>query len=33
MFQMFPVMKHYGDILVRNVRKQVEKNDVIGVKE
>ncbi|XP_019368524.1 PREDICTED: cytochrome P450 3A21-like [Gavialis gangeticus] len=31
--EMFPIMKHYGDILVRNVQKQVEKNDIISVKE
>uniref|UniRef100_A0A8B9ISG9 Cytochrome P450 3A n=1 Tax=Amazona collaria TaxID=241587 RepID=A0A8B9ISG9_9PSIT len=31
--EMFPVIKHYGEILVKNVRKQVENNNPISVKE
>ncbi|KAM9013524.1 cytochrome P450 3A9-like [Ara ararauna] len=31
--EMFPVIKHYGEILVKNVQKQVEKNNSIPVKD
>ncbi|NXN94584.1 CP3A9 protein, partial [Rhinopomastus cyanomelas] len=30
--EMFPIMKHYGEVLVKNVRKQVEKDNVVPVK-
>ncbi|NXD61750.1 CP3A9 protein, partial [Eolophus roseicapillus] len=31
--EMFPIMKHYGEILVKNVQKQVEKNNSVSVKD
>ncbi|KFQ31703.1 Cytochrome P450 3A9, partial [Mesitornis unicolor] len=31
--EMFPIMKHYGEALVRNVQKRVEKDNTIPVKE
>uniref|UniRef100_A0A8C8SC68 Cytochrome P450 3A n=1 Tax=Pelusios castaneus TaxID=367368 RepID=A0A8C8SC68_9SAUR len=31
--EMFPIMKHYGKVLVRNVQKQVEKGDSTDMKE
>lgn len=31
--QMFPIMKHYGEVLVKNVQKRVEKDSSIPVKE
>uniref|UniRef100_A0A8C3SMM3 unspecific monooxygenase n=1 Tax=Chelydra serpentina TaxID=8475 RepID=A0A8C3SMM3_CHESE len=31
--EMFPIMMHYGKVLVRNVQKQVEKDEPIAVKD
>ncbi|XP_054699245.1 cytochrome P450 3A9-like [Grus americana] len=31
--EMFPIMKHYGEVLVKNVQKQVEKDNVVAVKD
>ncbi|XP_040430792.1 cytochrome P450 3A9-like [Cygnus olor] len=31
--EMFPIMKHYGEILVKNVQKRVEKDNSIPVKD
>uniref|UniRef100_A0A674JLB4 Cytochrome P450 3A n=1 Tax=Terrapene triunguis TaxID=2587831 RepID=A0A674JLB4_9SAUR len=31
--EMFPIMTHYGKVLVRNVQKQVEKDEPIAVKD
>ncbi|NXP44780.1 CP3AO protein, partial [Heliornis fulica] len=31
--EMFPIMKHYGEVLVRNVQKQVKKNNALSVKD
>ncbi|NXS60242.1 CP3A9 protein, partial [Brachypteracias leptosomus] len=31
--EMFPIMKHYGEALVKNVRKQVEKSNALSVKD
>ncbi|KAM6250261.1 cytochrome P450 3A21-like [Porphyrio hochstetteri] len=31
--EMFPIIKHYGEILVKNVRKQVEKDSALSVKD
>ncbi|NXN11892.1 CP3A9 protein, partial [Indicator maculatus] len=31
--EMFPIMKHYGEALVKNVQKQVEKDSVLPVKD
>ncbi|OPJ87339.1 cytochrome P450 3A21-like [Patagioenas fasciata] len=31
--EMFPIMKHYGESLVKNVRKRVEKDNVLPVKD
>ncbi|NXR05718.1 CP3AO protein, partial [Semnornis frantzii] len=31
--EMFPIMKHYGEALVKNVQKRVEKNSALPVKE
>ncbi|XP_030433732.1 cytochrome P450 3A9-like [Gopherus evgoodei] len=31
--EMFPIMAHYGKVLVRNVQKQVEKDEPIAVKD
>ncbi|XP_053131997.1 cytochrome P450 3A29-like isoform X2 [Hemicordylus capensis] len=31
--EMFPIIKHYGDILVENVQKSVEKNEPVAVKD
>ncbi|NWI07563.1 CP3AD protein, partial [Tichodroma muraria] len=31
--EMFPIMKHYGEVLVKNVQKQVKENSSISVKD
>ncbi|KFQ05822.1 Cytochrome P450 3A24, partial [Leptosomus discolor] len=31
--EMFPIMKHYGEVLVKNVEKQVEKDNSVSVKD
>ncbi|NWH58595.1 CP3AO protein, partial [Geococcyx californianus] len=31
--EMFPIMKHYGEILVKNVQKRIEKDNAISVKD
>ncbi|NXF72909.1 CP3AD protein, partial [Sclerurus mexicanus] len=31
--EMFPIMKHYGEVLVKNVQKQVEKDNILSVKD
>ncbi|NWR37564.1 CP3A9 protein, partial [Tachuris rubrigastra] len=31
--EMFPIMKHYGDILVKNIEKQLKKDDSLSVKD
>ncbi|NXF01266.1 CP3A9 protein, partial [Smithornis capensis] len=31
--EMFPIMKHYGEVLVTNVQKQVKKDDRLAVKD
>ncbi|NXI90791.1 CP3AL protein, partial [Psophia crepitans] len=31
--EMFPIMKHYGEVLVKNVQKRVEKDNTIFVKD
>ncbi|KFQ53624.1 Cytochrome P450 3A13, partial [Nestor notabilis] len=31
--EMFPIMKDYGEVLVKNIQKQVEKNNALPVKE
>ncbi|NXD40920.1 CP3A9 protein, partial [Copsychus sechellarum] len=31
--EMFPIMKHYGEVLVKNVQKQVKENSSIAVKD
>ncbi|KAM6054308.1 cytochrome P450 3A9-like [Chlamydotis macqueenii] len=31
--EMFPIMKHYGEALMRNVQKQVEKDNVLPIKD
>ncbi|NXX79942.1 CP3A9 protein, partial [Urocolius indicus] len=31
--EMFPIMKHYGEVLVKNVQKQVGKDNTLSVKE
>ncbi|NWR68129.1 CP3A9 protein, partial [Bucorvus abyssinicus] len=31
--EMFPIMKHYGEVLVKNVQKRVEKDNTISVKD
>ncbi|NXW78845.1 CP3A9 protein, partial [Hirundo rustica] len=31
--EMFPIMKHYGEVLVKNVQKQVEEDSSISVKD
>ncbi|KFP28785.1 Cytochrome P450 3A13, partial [Colius striatus] len=31
--EMFPIMKHYGELLVKNVQKQVGKDNTLSVKE
>ncbi|NXU86524.1 CP3A9 protein, partial [Xiphorhynchus elegans] len=31
--EMFPIMKHYGEVLVKNVQKQVEKDNTLAVKD
>ncbi|NXC31849.1 CP3AD protein, partial [Campylorhamphus procurvoides] len=31
--EMFPIMKHYGEVLVKNVQKQVEKDNTLSVKD
>ncbi|KFQ76016.1 Cytochrome P450 3A9, partial [Phaethon lepturus] len=31
--EMFPIMKHYGEVLVKNVQKQVEKDNALSVKD
>ncbi|NXW59645.1 CP3A9 protein, partial [Eurystomus gularis] len=31
--EMFPIMKHYGEALVKNVRKRVEKDNILSVKD
>ncbi|NXS90957.1 CP3AD protein, partial [Jacana jacana] len=31
--EMFPIIKHYGEVLVKNVQKQVEKDNTISVKD
>ncbi|NXD84134.1 CP3A9 protein, partial [Halcyon senegalensis] len=31
--EMFPIMKHYGEVLVKNVQKRVEKDNTLSVKD
>uniref|UniRef100_A0A672U8R0 Cytochrome P450 3A n=1 Tax=Strigops habroptila TaxID=2489341 RepID=A0A672U8R0_STRHB len=31
--EMFPIMKHYGEVLVKNIQKQVEKDNALSVKD
>ncbi|NXC16805.1 CP3A9 protein, partial [Corythaeola cristata] len=31
--EMFPIMKHYGEVLVKNIQKQVEKDNIMSVKD
>ncbi|NXX96020.1 CP3AC protein, partial [Centropus bengalensis] len=31
--EMFPIMKHYADVLVKNVQKQIEKDNVVSLKD
>ncbi|NXG02875.1 CP3A9 protein, partial [Sakesphorus luctuosus] len=31
--EMFPIMKHYGEMLVKNVEKQVEKDNILSIKD
>ncbi|XP_074960950.1 cytochrome P450 3A9-like [Phalacrocorax aristotelis] len=31
--EMFPIMKHYGEVLVKNVQKRVEKDNALSVKD
>ncbi|NWR86215.1 CP3AD protein, partial [Furnarius figulus] len=31
--EMFPIIKHYGEVLVKNVQKQVEKDNTLSVKD
>ncbi|KFZ56914.1 Cytochrome P450 3A24, partial [Antrostomus carolinensis] len=31
--EMFPIMKHYGQVLVKNVQKRVEKDNTISIKD
>ncbi|NXW15724.1 CP3A9 protein, partial [Circaetus pectoralis] len=31
--EMFPIMKHYGEVLVKNVQKRVEKDNAVSVKD
>ncbi|NWH74051.1 CP3A9 protein, partial [Piaya cayana] len=31
--EMLPIMKHYGEVLVKNIQKQIEKDSVLSVKD
>ncbi|NXJ89088.1 CP3A9 protein, partial [Corythaixoides concolor] len=31
--EMFPIMKHYGEVLVKNIQKQVQKDNILSVKD